>query len=55
MKVCLPIEQWNALDEAAKRNIELLTLARANIANAARDQAAGEAKAQEQASRKKKP
>lgn len=39
MKVEMPVEQWNALNEAAKRNIELLTLACANIALAAQEQA----------------
>jgi|GEM_PF-5613486 len=55
MNVSLPIEQWNALDTAAQRNIELLTLARMNIANAAKAQAEAEAKAAEKAERKKKP
>lgn len=45
MKVDLPIEQWNALDQSAARNIELLTLARQNMALAAQAQAAEEAKA----------
>jgi hypothetical protein len=43
MKVDLPIEQWNALDAAASRNIELLQLARHNIALAAQAQAAKDA------------
>ena len=55
MNVFLPIEQWNALDEAAKRNIELLTLARANIAMAAKAQAEAEEKAAKKAQPKKKP
>ena len=45
MKVELPIEQWSALDQSAVRNIELLMLARQNIAMSAKALEAEEAKA----------
>ncbi len=54
MKVDLPIEQWNALDQSAVRNIELLTLARQNIAMTAKALADEEAKAKAKAEAKAK-
>lgn len=47
MKVDLPIEQWNAIDAALQRSIELSTLARQNIALTAQALAAEEEKAQQ--------
>lgn len=54
MKVDLPIEQWNALGEAAKRNIELLQLALMNVDMVAKAQAEAERKAAERAAKRKK-
>lgn len=47
MKVDLPIEQWNAIDAALQRNLELITLARSSIAGVAQAQAADEARVAE--------
>jgi hypothetical protein len=58
MKVDLPVEQWNAIDQALQRNAELIALARANIAMQAQAHAAAEAKEAERVARRaarKKP
>lgn len=52
MKVDLPIEQWNAIDAALQRSIELSTLARQNIALTAQALAAEEAKTRQRAEAK---